>query len=136
VFGPPALGLAAHWGAAGLTLAAGVCGWIEFALLRRALNRRIGPSGLPLRAVATLWIAAGGAALAGWGVKLAFAGAGHPLLRGAAVLAAYGLAYFGLAALLRVPELGSLLRRIPYLRRYAPRYNGDSSGPSADAGRG
>ncbi len=129
VFGPPALGLAAHWGAAGLTLAAGVCGWIEFSLLRRALNRRIGPSGLPLRVVATLWGAAAGAALAGWGVKLAFDTGGHPLLRGAAILTAYGLAYLGLTALLRIPELGSLLRRIPYLRRYAERYNDKSPDP-------
>ena len=32
---------------AGLTASAGVAGWVEFALLRSALNRRIGVTGLP-----------------------------------------------------------------------------------------
>ena len=43
---PPALRIAPHWGAAGLTASAGVAGWIEFVLLRASLNRRIGETGL------------------------------------------------------------------------------------------
>ena len=39
---PRALGVEARWGAAGLTASAGIAGWIEFLLLRRALNARIG----------------------------------------------------------------------------------------------
>ena len=33
------LGIDPHWGAAGLTASAGIAGWVEFALLRRALTR-------------------------------------------------------------------------------------------------
>src|SRR5438067_2659521 len=38
---PPMLGIDPKWGVAGLTVSAGIAGWIEFALLRRTLNRRI-----------------------------------------------------------------------------------------------
>src|SRR3989454_1193435 len=55
---PPAIGLDPKWGAAGLTASAGVAGWIEFALLRRSLNKRIGHTGLPIGYVLKLWLAA------------------------------------------------------------------------------
>ena len=35
-----------RWGVRGLTASAGIAGWVEFALLRRTLNRRIGVTGL------------------------------------------------------------------------------------------
>src|SRR4029079_6225490 len=44
---PRLLGQDAHWGAAGLTISAGIAGWIEFLFLRSRLNRRIGNTGLP-----------------------------------------------------------------------------------------
>ena len=40
---PGWIGIDRRWGVAGLTASAGVAGWVEFTLLRRALNRRIGP---------------------------------------------------------------------------------------------
>ncbi|HEY2012388.1 MAG TPA: murein biosynthesis integral membrane protein MurJ, partial [Bryobacteraceae bacterium] len=52
---PPWLGIEPRWGVAGLTASAGVAGWVEFALLRRTLNRRIGSTGLPATLVARLW---------------------------------------------------------------------------------
>ena len=57
----PAAALARHrpaWGAAGLTASAGIAGWVEFALLRRTLNRRIGTTGLPVSLTARLWTSA------------------------------------------------------------------------------
>ena len=90
-------------GVAGLTLGSGVAGWVEFTLLRRALNRRIGPTGLPLGLSARLWGAALAAAVAAWGVKLAI-GPAHPLVAGAAILSAYGVCYFAVAWLLGVEE--------------------------------
>ncbi len=39
---PRLLHVAPSWGVAGLTLSAGIAGWVEFALLRRGLSRRIG----------------------------------------------------------------------------------------------
>jgi putative peptidoglycan lipid II flippase len=108
---PRWLGLDPRWGAAGLTASAGVAGWVEFTLLRRALNRRIGSTGLPASLVARLWASAALAAAAGWGVKLA-AGDGHPILFGAAILGTYGAVYFAAALLLGVEECAVALRRL------------------------
>ena len=61
---PRMLGISQRWGAAGLTLSAGVAGWLEFLLLRRALHRHIGavPSGRSR--IARLWTVAILAAIA------------------------------------------------------------------------
>ena len=78
---------------AGLTASAGVAGWVEFALLRRTLNRRIGRTGLPASLAARLWISAALAASAGWAVKLAL-GRHGPIPTAVVVLGAYGVVYF------------------------------------------
>jgi putative peptidoglycan lipid II flippase len=111
---PRWIGLDPRWGAAGLTVSAGVAGWVEFTLLRRTLNRRIGPTGLPASLVAKLWTSAAVAAAAGWGVKLAL-GEGRPIVFGAAILGTYGAIYFAAAHLLGVEECAGALRRV--LRR-------------------
>jgi putative peptidoglycan lipid II flippase len=107
---PPLIGLAPKWGAAGLTASAGVAGWIEFALLRRKLNQRIGRTGLPISYVAKLWIAALGGALVGWAIKLAI-GERHPLIVAVLVLIPYGLTYFGLASVFKLPEADAVIGR-------------------------
>ena len=103
---PRALGIDLKWGAAGLTVSAGVAGWVEFLLLSRGLGRRIGPVRLPAAFLVRLWTAALAAAALGWGVKLLLGARGeaHPLLLGAAALGLYGLGYFGAAAALGLPE--------------------------------
>jgi putative peptidoglycan lipid II flippase len=108
---PPLIGLDPKWGAAGLTASAGVAGWIEFALLRRALNKRIGRTGLPLGYVAKLWLAAAVGAGVGWAIKLAI-GNHHPVIIAALVLVPYGLTYFAVTAVLKVPELNTVLGRV------------------------
>jgi putative peptidoglycan lipid II flippase len=108
---PHWLGLDARWGAAGLTASAGVSGWVEFTLLRRALNRRIGATGLHAPLVARLWMAAAVAASAGWGVKLAI-GRGTAVIAGAAILGVYGTVYFAVTYLLGVEECVRTLRRL------------------------
>lgn len=91
---PPAFGLDPRWGAAGLTASAGLAGWIEFALLRRGLTKRIGRTGLRLAYVGTLWLAAIGAAVLGSAWRfVAFAHERY-------VLAVLALGTFGLAYLL------------------------------------
>jgi len=105
---PPRLGIAAHWGAAGLTSSAGVAGWIEFALLRASLNRRIGPTGLPRPRAARLWLSAGAAGGGAFLVRWILPPFG-PLAIGAIVLPLYGCLYLALAALTGVPLPG--LRR-------------------------
>jgi putative peptidoglycan lipid II flippase len=88
-----ALGLPATWGAAGLTISAGIAGWVEFALLRRAVNQRIGKTGIPARRLATLWGAAALAAAVAFGIHT-LAPRSRPLVAGALVIAAYGVTYF------------------------------------------
>lgn len=117
---PPLIGLAPEWGVAGLTSSAGIAGWVEFTLLRRTLNRRIGNTGLPAMLVAKLWAAASAAAAAGWAAKHEI-GMQSPKLDGIAILAAYGLTYFGVASLLRIEECDSAIRRF---RQWAGRMGG------------
>lgn len=104
------IGIAPKWGVAGLTASAGVAGWVEFTLLRRTLNRRIGATGLPANLVARLWLAAALAAAAGWAVKSAI-GAHLPKLSAIPILGAYGVIYFAATYLLRVEECVETLRR-------------------------
>jgi putative peptidoglycan lipid II flippase len=99
------------WGVAGLTASAGVAGWVEFSFLRRALNSRIGATGLPVVLVMRLWGSAAIGAAAGWGVKLATASRG-PLVDAVLVLGAYGLVYFAVAWVLRIEECTDTLARI------------------------
>jgi putative peptidoglycan lipid II flippase len=107
---PPRLGIDLKWGTAGLTASAGVSGWIEFVLLRRTLNRRIGSTGLPGGLVARLWAAAAAAAAAAWAIKLALP-VNQPIVLAALVLAPYGLIYLGMTMALNVPEARTALRR-------------------------
>jgi putative peptidoglycan lipid II flippase len=107
---PSLIGLDPKWGAAGLTASAGVAGWIEFALLRRTLNKRIGRTGLPLGFVAKLWLAAAVGAGVGWGIKLAI-GTHHPVIIAALVLLPYGLTYFAITSALGVSEANAVVGR-------------------------
>ena len=107
---PGWLGIEQRWGAAGLTVSAGVAGWVEFYLLRRTLNRRIGETGLPISFTSKLWAAAGISAVIAWAIKLAL-GARHPIIVAALVLTPYGLIYFAIANLFRLPEAKTVVGR-------------------------
>jgi len=107
---PPKLGIAAGWGAAALTASAGVAGWIEFALLRASLNRRVGATGVPAAHMTRLWIAGLAGAAVAWSVKLALPPL-DPMIRGALVLPLFGAAFLGAALLLRIDVPGLRRRR-------------------------
>jgi putative peptidoglycan lipid II flippase len=107
---PGLVGLNPKWGAAGLTVSAGLAGWIEFVLLRRTMNRRIGHTGLSVGFQARLWAGAILAALVAWGI-LFLAGAQHPILLALLVLIPYGLVYFWVTSLLGVSEAKALWGR-------------------------
>jgi putative peptidoglycan lipid II flippase len=113
---PGWIGLEPKWGAVGLTASAGFAGWVEFTLLRRGMNRRIGVTGVPVALVAKLWTSAAVGAAIGWGIKLAM-GRHHPIVVGAAILVPYGLSYFGVTWMLGVEECASAFRRLARLRR-------------------
>jgi putative peptidoglycan lipid II flippase len=117
---PRLLGVDPRYGVAGLTASAGAAGWVEFTLLRRTLNRRIGSTGLPASLVARLWASAAVGAAAGWAVK--------PLLKDVVIphraqivavpiLGAYGLTYFAATYLLGVEECMRTVGRVARFRR-------------------
>jgi putative peptidoglycan lipid II flippase len=107
---PGLIGIDPKWGAAGLTASAGIAGWIEFALLRRSLNRRIGNTGLTTPYITKLWAGALAGAALGWGIKLVLPHL-HPIVTAALVLVPYGLLYFGVTAAFGVEESVTNVRR-------------------------
>jgi len=106
---PRLLGLDHRWGTAGLTFSAGVAGWLEFVLLRRAMQNRIGavPSGASR--IVRLWLVAVLAAAVGYGIKrvLPFH---RPLLVGPCVLIPYAAVYLGVAQWMGIASLGAINR--------------------------
>src|SRR6185503_14909663 len=111
---PGWLGIDIRWGMVGLTASAGVAGWVEFVLLRRTLNQRIGQTGIPPLLTAKLWTSAALAAAAAWAVKL-LVGRQGAILSAAVILGVYGIVYFGVTYLLRVDECRLALKR--FIRR-------------------
>ncbi len=107
---PRLLGINGRWGVAGLTLSAGLAGWVEFMLLRRALHREIGVVEYSIPRVLKLWLVAIIAAVMGYGIKrvLPFH---RPLLVGPAVLIPYGAIYLGLTQVMGISTVGGLMRR-------------------------
>jgi putative peptidoglycan lipid II flippase len=108
---PRLLGIEPRWGVAGLTASAGIAGWVEFVLLRRTLNERIGRSGLPGSYVATLWLGAAVGAGVGWGLKILL-GHRHPLILATIVLGAYGVTYFAITWAFGIAEARRVISRV------------------------
>lgn len=108
---PRLIGIDPKWGAAGLTASAGVAGWVEFALLRRKLNQRIGRTGLPPAYIVKLWAGAFAGAVAGWGIKIVLPDL-HPIIIAGFVLVPYGLIYFGVTALMKIGEARAVVGRV------------------------
>jgi putative peptidoglycan lipid II flippase len=108
---PGWLGISPKWGVAGLTASAGVAGWLEFWLLRRSMNRRIGATGVPLGRTAVLWFSALAAALPAYAVKLAM-GVGHPVYLALISLPLFAFVYLFFTSRARVPEAAEFRERI------------------------
>jgi putative peptidoglycan lipid II flippase len=121
---PHLIGIEQKWGVAGLTVSAGIAGWVEFALLRWALNQRVGWTGLERSYLAKLWMLALGAAVLGFLLKLRMTGFG-PRIQGLAILSTYGGLYFFGAWMLAIPELKQFTNQIT--RRLYPRATSNSS---------
>lgn len=108
---PKLLGVDPFWGAAGLTASAGFAAWVEFTLLRRGMNEKIGRSEFPAAYFARLWLAAVMAAAVGWGIKLALHPQ-RPLIAAVLILLPYGAVYLACTAMFGVEQAGGLVRRL------------------------
>ncbi|HWC15838.1 MAG TPA: lipid II flippase MurJ, partial [Terriglobales bacterium] len=117
---PQMIGISRSWGAAGLTASAGVAGWVEFLLLRWRLHARIGAVQPASLFLARLWLSAILAAAAGYAFKVAVAH--HPawmphshflhrIILALTILLPYGVLYFAIASLLKIPEAEIVLQR-------------------------
>jgi len=106
-----ALEIPAVWGTAGLTLAAGLAGYVEYRLLRRGLRSRLGDLGLQARFIFQTWGSSLIAAVAAWGVRrlLPFE---TPIPVAAAVFSVFGLVYLLLTTATGLPEAQELTRRL------------------------
>jgi putative peptidoglycan lipid II flippase len=108
---PRWLGLPAHVGLIGLTMSAGMAGWMEFALLRASMNRRIGRTGLQAAFMAKLWILALGSSALAFTLKMQLQNL-HPVLSGSLVLSLFGLLYIAGTILLKIPEATQLFHAV------------------------
>ena len=106
---PRMLGLDHRWGTAGLTFSAGIAGWLEFALLRRGMHRRIGIVPADGSRIVRLWLVAIVAAAIGYGIKrvLPFQ---KPLLVGPCVLIPYAALYLAITQQMGIASMGTLNR--------------------------
>jgi len=111
---PRMLHIDPRWGVAGLTASAGIAGWVEFALLRSRLGQRIGRAPISLEFLAKVWSSALISAGVGYLLKIRLTFL-HPIPLALVVLGVYGITFFALAAMLRVPEVSGSFRR--FLRR-------------------
>jgi len=118
---PPMLHLDRKLGAAGLTASAGLAGWVEFYLLRREIDKRIGRTRLVPARMVRLWGAAIVAAMIPWIYKLwvdrgapvfsPHVAAVHSKLAALILLLAYGLVYLAMTAAFGIPEARNVIDR-------------------------
>lgn len=112
---PRYLGLDPRLGVAGLTVSSGIAGWLEFVLLRRSLNQRIGRTGLALSYAGKLWLGAIAGAAVGWGLKLLVIN-WHPIPLAIVVLGGYGTTYFAVGYLFGITQAKLIIGRFLRLR--------------------
>lgn len=134
---PTAFGIPKDVCSIGLTLGAGLAAWMEFFLLRREMEKRIGRARPPEGRFVRLWGAALVAAAVGLGIKV---GLNHwagkipdallldflptppalpVLIPALAALSVYGVVYFALTFALRIPQSELVVRRVLRLKRRA-----------------
>jgi putative peptidoglycan lipid II flippase len=116
---PVAIGLEPKWGVVGLTASASVAAWVEFLLLRRTLNSRIGRTGLPYSFSMRLWVGALLGAATAWAIKLLL-GPLHPIPLAVIVLGAYGVIYFAVTWAFGIAEARVVIKRIARMLKVGP----------------
>jgi putative peptidoglycan lipid II flippase len=96
-------------------ISSSLAGWVEYVLLRRTLNSRIGWTGLSLPYTVKLFVAALAGAAAGWGLKLLVI-TWPPIPLAIVVLGGYGTTYFALGYLFGLAQARTILGRIFRIR--------------------
>jgi putative peptidoglycan lipid II flippase len=107
---PKLLNLDPSYGTAGLTASAGLSGWVEFYLLRQALNKQIGKTNLKVSYQLSIWFCAIIASLVSLAVKHFI----HirPLVDAIIIFSFFGVSYFAVAYLLKIEEAKNTIDKI------------------------
>jgi putative peptidoglycan lipid II flippase len=103
-----AFGYAPEWGAFGLTASAGFAAWIEFLLLRRWLDKRIGRVAIPGKLGLGALAAALVAGAAGFGASQI---SSRISISSIAAIVAFGVVYLGIMLVAKVPEARDFARK-------------------------
>jgi putative peptidoglycan lipid II flippase len=98
-------------GAVGLTAGSALAGWIELTLLRWAMSKRIGATGIPLGFTARLWAVALVAGGLGWAAPELVVGRAPALVVGAIAIGVFGVFYLGVTTAMGLGEARAVLRR-------------------------
>lgn len=109
--GPALFHVDIKWGTVGLTLSAGIAGWVEFALLRRALRRRISDFNVPPGFLFKCWAAAIVAAALATGLRWALPES-LGLIRYLTILFVFGSLYLAGAVAVGTITVTELRRRL------------------------
>lgn len=104
------IGIADIWGTAGLTLAAGFAGYVEYRLLRKNLRTRIGDVGLQRKFLFQTWGSAFAASAVAWIIRLALP-FHSPIPIAIVVFSVFGLAYLTLTTVADLPEAKEFTKR-------------------------
>lgn len=113
---PSALGLESRWGTAGLTASAGIAGWVEFYFLRKALNKKIGKTGLKIKYQLQVWAVAGLSAGVGLVVsRYGLPEKAHIIFKAAMAILVYGFFYFSIGYALKIEQAQAVVKKV--LRR-------------------
>ena len=116
IHAPRWLGVEQRLGVAGLMISSSLAGWVEYVLLRRTLNARIGHTGLALSYTVKLFLAALAGAAVAWGLKLLIPATWHPIPLAILVLGGYGTTYFGIGYLFGLAQARAIIGRILRIR--------------------
>jgi len=131
-YGPGWFGVPVEIGAVGITATTGFAAWLEYLLLRGALARRIGRTGIPGRRLLWFWgsaLTAGALALLGkwwmtgrvgpapsvmrfWGWQVLPAPSLSPVLVASMLIPVFGGVYLALTALGGASQLRTVLSRL------------------------
>ena len=111
IHAPRWLGVEQKLGVAGLMVSSSIAGWVEYVLLRRSLNARIGRTGLSLSYLIKLFVAALAGAFVAWGLKLNIP-TWHPIPLAIVVLGSYGITYFLFSYRFRLEQAQIIIGRI------------------------
>ena len=109
---PRLTGVDERWGATGLTASAGIAAWVEFTMLRRAAETRIGRVDFSPRLLIPIYASAIVAATAAWAVKLYLVAVLPRLIGNVVIVLVYCAVYLAITRALRVAEAVALLDRV------------------------